>query len=195
MKSKLSIKESFVKRLNGLMDEQNIGQSLQDRAKVLADLCDVSVPAARKYLGESETLPDINKIMLISDHFRVTVSYLIGEIDVKNITNNFDAEIIGDGFIKPVDETVFKGDLEKGDLAYCTKLGSNDRDQFNGNIYILQADDNYFFRRLYFDGNKLTAVYEKKGRTKKDIYEDKQVIEIFLNSVIGIVKKRIKETI
>lgn len=194
MDTKLTASESFVNRINSLMTKNRINQSLQDRAKILKDLCGVSVQAARKWL-EGENMPDCDKLMLISNRFSVTVSYLIGEIDEKNAVSTDNKgqlkRLFGKGFIVDLDDEQMENTIINGDSVFCVPIEKDEK--INGYIYLLKIGDNTVFRILSLDGSQLISIYEKNGVEIKDVYDDPKVIDLLLSSVVARVKKVVKE--
>ncbi len=185
---KLSLRNAFVKRLDFVMSAERISSNTQVRAKLLADLCGLSPQAARKWL-QAKSFPDIENLMKISARFSVTTSYLIGETNDYNlvVSDLKNAEFKGvteKGTISvEITEHMQNGQLQAGDIAICQP--TNDISDQNA-IYMLQSSDKRYFRRLTLTPeNYLVMEHEENGQTLREVYKDKQMIELFKSLIIG----------
>lgn len=184
------MKTTFVNRINLSMDKHVPSNRLQDRARFLSSLCNVTVQAARKWLS-GDSLPDISNLLIISQRLLVTVSYLIGEVDMENISplssDKGLENLLGKGFIVDIDETMASNTIITGDSAFC--VPSSKDEVFDGYTYLLKIGNNSIFRVLFFDGSRLTSIYEENGVEAIDVYTDTKVIELTLASVVARVEK------
>lgn len=190
----ITAKEVFVKRIDLVMTSKLVSSNIQDRANLLGKICTVTPQAARKWLS-GLSMPDYDNMKLIASRFDVSTSYLIGEINTKNFTKSDNGTLLKKNFragLIAIDltETIFTGQLVAGDTAICHPCDATD---INGGIYLLQNANNKFFRKLSFDiNNNLVIQYEKNGILVEDVYKDKNLIELFLSSLIGRVESLIR---
>lgn len=195
MKPKLHINEVFVKRLNLLMTSNSIPSKIQTRANVLAELCGTSSQASRKWLN-GESLPDYEHMMEIAARYSVTTSYLLGEVNVKNLglsdRNAILKDSVKSGVITiDIHENMFNSLLLIGDTVICEPTNSLSVD---GDIYVLQSGQKRFFRALkYDDENNLVVSYEENGDEVVTVYKDKSIIDLFLGSLVGRVEAVIRK--
>lgn len=192
---KLSAKEIFVKRIDLVITSELNSVNIQNRANILSEICKVTPQAARKWLT-GDSMPDYDKIKLIAARFNVSTSYLIGEVNIKTFGNNDNASLLKNSFRNGVitielTEDVIAGELIAGDTAICHPCAT---DSLNNSIYLLQRANKMFFRRLSYDINKnLILRYEEHGKVIEDIYKDKNLIDLFLSSLIGRVESFIRK--
>lgn len=195
MKNKISLIKVFVKRLDLVMTSLSITTDLQERSKELGLICDVSPQAARKWLT-GKSLPDYDKMLLIAERFSVTMSYLLGEINVKNINEGDKNSILKTGAIKgaitiDITENMFFDEMKTGDTAICHPCTDI---TINNAIYMLQSTNSRFFRKLSYNENKeLVISYEDKGKKIINTYTDQSMIELFLSSLVGRVEAVIRK--
>ncbi len=195
MKPKLPINEVFVKRLNLLMTSNSIPSKIQTRANVLAELCETSTQASRKWLN-GESLPGYEHMMKIAARYSVTTSYLLGEVNVKNLglsdRNAILKDSVKSGVITiDIHENMFDGLLLIGDTVICEPTNSITVD---GDIYVLQSGQKRFFRMLkYDDENNLVISYEENGVEENTVYRDSSIIDLFLASLVGRVEAVIRK--
>jgi len=193
--AKLPLINIFVKRLDLVMTGKFMSSDIQVRSKELGEICDVSPQAARKWLT-GKCLPDYDKMLIISKKFSVTVSYLIGEISANNNTEVDKDSILRSGALKgaitvDIPNSMFFNEMRAGDTAVCypcSKLETNDA------IYMLQSSNDRFFRKMsYNDSKELIISFEENGEPVVNIYNDKNMIDIFLSSIIGRVDAVIRK--
>lgn len=195
MKPKLPINEVFVKRLNLLMTSHSVPSKIQIRANILAELCDTSTQASRKWLN-GVSLPGYEYMMKIAARYSVTTSYLLGEVNVKNIGLSDKNAILKDsvksGVITiDIHENMFNGLLLIGDTAICEPTNSLTVD---GDIYVLQSGQKRFFRILKYDAEgNLVICYEENGVEENTVYKDSSIIDLFLSSLVGRVEAVIRK--
>lgn len=84
---------TFVKRLNHLLIRDGQGGKLYERANFLAATFGVTPQAARKWL-QKETLPQIDTIKEIADHFHVSLDYLFGRQAMETTAGVFDSDSV-----------------------------------------------------------------------------------------------------
>lgn len=191
---KLSAKEFFVKRLDLVMTSECNSVNIQNRANILSDVCSVTSQAARKWLT-GEAMPDYDKMKLIAARFDVSTSYLIGEANIKSLSCNEDPILLKNSFrngVIPIEltEDVIVGQLVKGDTAICHPCNI---ESLNNSIYLLQSSNKRYFRRLSYDSDKnLIIRYQVDGEEVEDIYKDKNLIDLFLSSLVGRVESFIR---
>ncbi len=195
MKSKLPSNEVFVKRLNLLMTSHSVPSKIQKRANVLAELCETSTQASRKWLTGA-SLPGYEHMMKIAARYSVTTSYLLGEVNVKNLGLSDKNAILKDSVksgVMTIDihEDMFHGLLQIGDTAICEPTNSVTVD---GDIYVLQSAQQRFFRKLNYDetGNLIIS-YEENGIEENSVYKESGIIELFLASLVGRVEAVIRK--
>lgn len=185
----------FVKRLDLVMTSKSIPSDITERSKELSLLCGVSPQAARKWLTE-KAMPGYEHMMKIASRYSVTTSYLIGEIALKTIAESDKNSILKPSSRKNVitidiGEDMFFGELKAGDTLICNP--SNDV-SVNGAIYLLQSANKRFFRRLsYTDEHNLIIEYDDNGERIHNVYTDKNMIELFLSSLVGKVEAVIRK--
>lgn len=190
MKNKITINNIFVKRLGLIMTSKSVPSKVQARASYLADLCKVSTQAARKWL-DGKGMPDFENMMLIASNFSVTTSYLLGEINIKNIGcsegNSLFRNSAKNGVITiPISENMFYDEFQVGDEALCHPTNTITHD---GDIYLLQSSQKKFFRRLGRDAQgSLVVAHEEGGKDVITTYTDEAIIELFLSSLTGRVE-------
>jgi len=135
-------------------------------------------------------------MMIITERFSVTVSYLLGEINLKNIDDGDKSLILKSGAIKgaitiDITENLFFDELKAGDTAIChpcTDIIINDA------VYMLQSSNSRFFRKLSYDDKKnLIISYEEDGKVIKNTFTDKNMIELFLSSLVGRIEAVIRK--
>ena len=190
----ISAKDSFVKRIDLVMTSKLVSSNIQDRSNLLSKICGVSYQASKKWLT-GLSMPEYDNMKLLASYFDVSTSYLIGEINTKNFTKSDNGTLLKKNF-RPgliaidLEETIFTGQLVAGDTAICHPCDATD---INGGIYLLQNANNKFFRKLSFDANNnLLIQYENNGVLIEDVYKDKNLIELFLSSLIGRVESLIR---
>lgn len=186
MNTKISLTNTFVNRINIALTSKSISSDLLSRSKLLADICKVSPQAARKWLS-GKSLPDYENMMLIASWFLTTTSYLIGETDNTDITSA-ENSILDNGAIRGVisvkiDENFFSGELKAGDTVLCHPCKTIEN---NGDIYLLQSGSLRFFRRLSLTENSdLIIEYQNNDEKIINIQTDKDMINLFLSSLVG----------
>lgn len=191
---KLSAKDLFVKRLDLVMTSECNSVNIQNRANILGAVCSVTSQAARKWLT-GDSMPDYDNMKLIAAHFKVTTSYLIGEVNVKSLTSNEGPLLLKHSFrngVIPIEltEDVRPGTLLKGDTAICHPCSIETLDN---SIYLLQSKNKRYFRRLSYDKEKnLIIRYIADGKEVEDIYKDKNLIDLYLSSLVGRVESFIR---
>lgn len=184
---KYTVKDIFVKRIDLVMTSKLVSSNIRDRANILSKVCNVTVQAARKWLT-GLSMPEYEHMKLIALTFDVSTSYLIGEINIKNVAKNDSSSLLKKNFRTglitiEITETVFTNTLIAGDTAICHPCDATDLKE---GIYLLQNANNKFFRKLSFNADRhLKINYEKNGILIMDIYKDKNLIELFLSSIIG----------
>lgn len=187
MKTKIPLTEIFVKRIDLTLTSKSIPSDISSRSLMLSELCKVTPQAARKWLT-GKSLPGYEHMMLIASTFYVTTSYLIGEINMTTLGKS-DESYIFKGRTKQrvitieITEDLFPGTLMAGDTVIChpCKAITNNRE-----IYLLQSASQRFFRQLSFNASHdLVIEYQKDDQKIKDIYSDKNMIDLFLSSLVG----------
>lgn len=190
MKRKITLTSTFVKRIDLVMTGKSIPSNLQGRANILAELCTVTSQAARKWLT-GKSIPGYEHMMLIASKFSVTTSYLIGEIDIATIGKSDESSILKNNTKRGVitieiTEDMFSGELMAGDTVICHPCKTIIN---NGEIYLLQSSSQRFFRQLSFTENRdLIIEYQENGENIKNTYTDKEMIDLFLSSLVGQVE-------
>lgn len=191
---KLQAKETFVKRIGLVLTSKLKTSQIKNHANWLSQFCNVTPQAARKWLlGMS--MPDYDNMKLIASKLDVSTSYLIGEINIKSFSKNNNSSLLNNNLRNSVitleiTEDIFAGELIAGDTAICHPCDSLSIDNA---IYLLQNSNQKFFRRLSFDKDKnLVIKYEIDGIPQEDIYRDKNLIDLFLSSLIGRVESFIR---
>lgn len=194
MNSKISLTKTFVKRLDLVMTSRSISSDIQVRAKILSDLCGLTIQATRKWLLE-KGMPDIEHLMMIAEHFSVTTSYLIGETSVKKASESDKSTVLKtishkDSITIDIDKDMFSGELKAGDTAICNPAKKITEESA---IFLLQSPEKRYFRQLSLNNNNLIVEYDENGEHKRDEYKDQQMIELFLTLVVGRVEGIIRK--
>lgn len=191
---KTSAKTIFVKRLDLVMTSKSVSSKVSERVDFLSRLCEVTPQAARKWLT-GKGMPDYDNMKVLAAKLDVSTSYLIGEINIKKLTKN-ESSSLKNSFRNGVmtielTETVISNVLIAGDTAICHPCKP---DAIDGSIFVLQSANKRFFRKLsYNDKGNLVIAYEKNGESIEDVYSDKNMIELFLSSLVGRVESFIRQ--
>lgn len=194
MTNKISLTKTFVKRLDLVMTSRSISSDIQVRARILSELCGLTIQATRKWLLE-KGMPEIEHLMKIAAHFSVTTSYLIGETAIKKAVEGDKNTILKtiskkDSITIDIDKNMFSGELKAGDTAICNPTKKITEESA---IYLLQSPDKRYFRQLSLNENNLVIEYDENGEHKCDVYKDQQMIELFLTMVVGRVEGIIRK--